>query len=173
MATVAAAAEEFTGIFRAEHRQVRDVLLDLIAAFERRDRDGVRSLLTRAAALTGPHFRYEEAALYPALVDIFGEAYVEQLWQDHDRAIGGAKRLVELAAKDDLSDGEVREAVGIVRSILPHVSDCDGLSIMVEVLPEGTVQRILAERERSLGEGLDLIAWADGVRGRPAVSPAG
>ncbi len=167
MAAIAPLAEEFAGLFRSEHRQVRDTLLDLIAALERRDLDEVRRLLERTAALTGPHFRYEEAGLYPALVDIFGPDYVEQLWRDHDRAIGGAKRLVELAGKDSLSDGEVAEAVQIVRSILPHVSDCDGLSIMVEVLPEDTVRQILAERERSLAEGLDLITWADGVRGRP------
>jgi hypothetical protein len=171
MTTTAASAEELTRIFRDEHRQVRDALLDLIAAFERRDREAARSLLGRVAALTGPHFRYEEEALYPALVDLFGGDYVEQLWRDHHRAIGGAKRLVELVEKDHLGDEDVREAVGIVRSILPHVSDCDGLSIMVEVLPPGTAERILAQRERSLGEGLDLIAWAEGVRGRPALSP--
>lgn len=168
MATIAPQAEEFAALFRAEHRQVRDALLDLVAAFERRDLEEARRLLERVAALTGPHFRYEEAGLYPALVDIFGPDYVEQLWQDHDRAIGGAKRLLELAGKDSLAEEEAAEAVRIVRSILPHVSDCDGLSIMVEVLPEETVRRILAERERSLAEGLDLLAWAESVRGRPA-----
>ncbi|MBI2819704.1 MAG: hypothetical protein HYX73_06975, partial [Acidobacteria bacterium] len=88
------------------------------------------------ASLTGPHFRYEEEALYPALVAIFEKKYIEKLLADHDRVIGSAGRLVRLAGKDAWNEGEVDEAVELVRDMLPHVSDCDGLSIMVERLPE-------------------------------------
>lgn len=159
-------ADRFAEVFRQEHRQVRDLLLDLIQAFEDRDLPQVRELLGRVAALTGPHFRYEEEALYPALTRIFGVGYIEELFRAHDRAIAGARRLVELAGKDQLTDDEVAEAVGIVRGILPHVSDCDGLSIMVERLPEAQVQEILERREASLAAGLDLLTWAETVRRR-------
>lgn len=167
-----ALAEEFTTIFRDEHRTVRDALLDLIRAFQDRDKARVRSLLDQAARFVGPHFRYEEEALYPALVEIFGDEYIERLFQEHDSAIGAAGRLVELAGRDPLTDEEVAEATRLLRGILPHVSDCDGLSIMVEVLGEGKVQSILAARERSLLAGLDLLSWAGEVRGRPIVAPA-
>lgn len=159
-------ADEFTHVFREEHRQVRDLLLELVSAFEARDGARAREALGRTAALTGPHFRYEEESLYPALVPLFGSPYVEHLLGEHDRAIQGARRLVEIVAEDRLGDEEAEEAVGIVRSILPHVSDCDGLSIMVEVLPEEKVGALFAARERSLAEGLDLLTWADGPRGR-------
>jgi hypothetical protein len=159
-------ADRFTQIFRQEHRQVRDLLLELIEAFEGRDLPRARELLGRVAALTGPHFRYEEEALYPALTGIFGAGYIEELFRAHDRAIAGARRLVELAGKAELTDDEVAEAVGIVRGILPHVSDCDGLSIMVERLPEAQVQAILDRREESLAAGLDLLRWAETVRRR-------
>jgi hypothetical protein len=159
-------ADRFTQIFRQEHRQVRDLLLELIEAFEARDLPRVRDLLGQVAALTGPHFRYEEEALYPALTAIFGGGYIEELFRAHDRAIAGARRLVELAGKAELTDAEVAEAVGIVRGILPHVSDCDGLSIMVERLPEDQVQAILDRREASLAAGLDLLRWAETVRRR-------
>ncbi len=159
-------ADRFTQIFRQEHRQVRDLLLDLIAAFEGRDLPRVRDLLGQVAALTGPHFRYEEEALYPALTAIFSQGYIDELFRAHDRAIAGARRLVELAGKAELTDDEVAEAVGIVRGILPHVSDCDGLSIMVERLPEDQVQAILDRREASLAAGLDLLRWAETVRRR-------
>lgn len=159
-------ADRFTELFRQEHRQVRDLLLDLIRAFEDRDLPRVRELLGRVAALTGPHFRYEEEALYPALTAIFGAGYIEELFRAHDRAIAGARRLVELAGKAELTDDEVAEAVGIVRGILPHVSDCDGLSIMVERLPEAQVREILDRREASLAAGLDLLSWAGTVRRR-------
>jgi hypothetical protein len=51
-------ADRFTELFRREHRQVRDGLLELVEKFEARDLEGARALLGRLAALTGPHFRY-------------------------------------------------------------------------------------------------------------------
>lgn len=164
-------ADEFTRTFRDEHRQVRDALLNLIQAFRERDVTRIRSLLSQAAALTGPHFRYEEESLYPALVEIFGEAYIAKLFRDHDRVIGSAKKLIELAGKETLADTDVATAIGLIRGILPHVSDCDGLSIMVERLEEEKVRSILEARARSLGDGLGLLGWADRVRNRPVVAP--
>lgn len=165
-------AAGFAQIFREEHRAIRDTLLDLIQAFRDRDGDRIGTLLTRTAELTGPHFRYEEEALYPALVEIFGEEYIEKLLGDHDRAIGTAHRLVELAGMSPLRDEDVSRATRFVRSLLPHVSDCEGLSIMVERLPEKRVQAILEARTRSNAAGLDLIRWSTEARTRTAVLPA-
>ncbi len=167
-----ALADQFTQMFREEHRSVRDVLLDLIQAFQERDRARIQDLLTQTAALAGPHFRYEEEALYPGLVEILGEEYIQKLLRDHDLAIGIAKKLVEMAGKELLTDDDVAMAVRFVRSILPHVSDCDGLSIMVERLPEEKVEAVFASRDHARGENLNLLEWADGVRRRPATAPA-
>lgn len=158
--------DRFAQLFRQEHRQIRDGLLDLIEAFRSRDLDRARTLLGQISTLAGPHFRYEEESLYPTLTDIFGEGYIKQLFEDHDRAIAGARRLVELANKADLTEDEVAEAVRIVQGILPHVSDCDGLSIMVERVPDASVQGILDRREAALAENIDLMRWAETVRGR-------
>lgn len=65
-------AHHFARIFRDEHRKVRDTLLDLIGAFRDRDRTSIRYLLNQTAVCTGPHFRYEEESLYPALTGIYG-----------------------------------------------------------------------------------------------------
>ena len=163
--------DQFTQVFREEHREVRDALLDLIQAFGNHDRASAQSLLQQIAVLTGPHFRYEEEAMYPALVEIFGEEYVQKLLEDHDRAIGTAQKLVELADKETLSAEDVDEAIRLTRTVLPHVSDCDGLSIMVERLPSQTVQHILDTRISSLDQGLDLLEWATTVRSRPIITP--
>ncbi|MFN8222075.1 MAG: hemerythrin domain-containing protein [Gaiellales bacterium] len=160
-------ADEFSTVFRAEHRAVRDALLGLITAFEARDLDRVRVLLGHTAELTGPHFRYEEETLYPSLVSVFGKAYIDHLFEEHDGAIERAAALVALAGREHLEETDVEHAVQLVREILPHVSDCDGLSVMVEVLPDTEVEAIFAARERSGAEGLDLLTWAQGVRGRP------
>lgn len=161
-------ADQFTDIFRVEHRRIRDLLLDLITAFQARDPARARTLLGETAEATGPHFRYEEEAMYPALVEIFGPTYIEQLLGDHDRAIGTARRLVELAGQPSFSDSDVTEATELVRRLLPHVSDCDGLSIMVERLAEEKVANLLATRERAWAANLDLLRWASEVRPRPA-----
>src|SRR5512147_2453903 len=89
-------ADDFARIFRYEHRIVRDTLLDLVQAFEDRDRERIHILLTSVARFTGPHFRYEEESMYPALTGIFGEEYVQKLLRDHDRAIEVAEELVQL-----------------------------------------------------------------------------
>ncbi len=166
-----ALADQFTQMFREEHRAVRDVLLDLIQAFQERDRARIQDLLTQTAALTGPHFRYEEESLYPGLVEILGEEYIQKLLRDHDVAIGTAKKLVELAGKEPLTDDDAALAVLLVQSILPHVSDCDGLSIMVERLPEEKVEAFFTSRDDARRANLNLLQWAEEVRGRPATMP--
>lgn len=162
------AAATFTEVFRAEHREVRDLLFALIDAFQDRNTALARSLLDRIAAVTGPHFRYEEESLYPNLVAVFGKDYVDKLLGDHDAAVRTARRLVELATVDSLDDDQVSEAVAGVRSILPHVSDCDGLSIMVERFSDEKINSILDTRERALSAGVDLLTWASTIRDRPA-----
>lgn len=161
-------SEKFTETFRAEHRLVRDALFDLQGAFDDRDPARARDLLGHIAALTGPHFRYEEETMYPLLVQVFGAAYIDKLIDDHDVAIAGARRLVELVG-GDYSDVEVEEARSVIRSILPHVSDCDGLSIMVERLNDTEVEAIFAKRDETLAAGLDLLTWDSTVRTRPAL----
>ncbi|OFV98973.1 MAG: hypothetical protein A3H94_01565 [Acidobacteria bacterium RIFCSPLOWO2_02_FULL_60_20] len=163
-------ANQFSAIFRDEHRAVRDGLLELTESFKKRDQVKVVALLGQVATLTGPHFRYEEESLYPALVESFGQKYIDKLFADHDRLIGSAGRLVQLAGKDAWNDGEVDEAVELVRDMLPHVSDCDGLSIMVERLPEEKLRTILDARQRCNEAGLDLLRWAREVRKRPTPS---
>jgi len=171
-ASMTTLAEDFAALFRNEHREVRDALLDLVDAFSERDRNRIATLLERIAALTGPHFRYEEESLYPALIGIFEESYVESLYKSHDGAIARAHTLVELGGRETLSDDDVALATHLIREILPHVSDCDGLSVMVEVLPDDDVRRVLAARDRTGRQGLDLLAWAATARARPLAAPA-
>lgn len=159
-------ANQFAQIFRNEHRAIRNALFGLLQAFEKKSSKEIDSSLTTVASLTGPHFRYEEEALYPALVGIFGEHYIDKLYSDHDYAIRTAKRIAALAGSDTLTDEQVHEAVGLIRSILPHVSDCEGLSIMTETLPSDDLVAVLEARERAAQRGLDLLTWSSEVRDR-------
>lgn len=59
-------ADRFSATFRAEHRQVRDLLLELVQAYQNREKNRISALLSDLASCTGPHFRYEEEVLYPS-----------------------------------------------------------------------------------------------------------
>ncbi|GIH73178.1 hemerythrin domain-containing protein [Sphaerimonospora thailandensis] len=161
-------AEQFTDIFREEHREVRDLLLSLVRDFEAGDMTAARRGVAAVARATGPHFRYEEESMYPRLVRIFGGEYVDKLLADHDGAIRNARELAELADLDSLEPAQAERAVYLVRQILPHVSDCDGLSIMVETFPDEDVIDILSTRDTAMEKGLDLLSWAGTVRPRSA-----
>ncbi|MGH8013839.1 MAG: hypothetical protein ACREQ4_15220 [Candidatus Binataceae bacterium] len=54
-------------------RAIRDALPNLIQAFRNRDPINVRLFLERVAALSGAHFRYEEEAFYPTLIDLLDD----------------------------------------------------------------------------------------------------
>ncbi|MGV9775919.1 hemerythrin domain-containing protein [Streptosporangium sp. NPDC003464] len=165
-------ADHFTEAFHAEHREVRDLLLALIDAFRGGDSARIRKLVETLSATIGPHFRYEEEAMYPGLLPIFGGDHVDKLLSDHDDTIRNIRELAELAEAAMLNDleeiGEDQAARGIelVRAILPHVSDCDGLSIMVETLPEDDVVHILATRDVARETDADLLTWARTMRAR-------
>lgn len=154
-------AENFTDIFRTEHRSVRDLIMELIQAFKAREQDKTRIRLEDLAALTGPHFRYEEESLYPQLTTFFTDEYVAKLYSDHSMAIGNAKKLITLANKSVLTDEDIIIAVRTLQSIMPHVSDCDGLSILIETLPNEDIQKVLNSRDIARSKNLDLIQWAD------------
>ena len=162
------ALQEFTEVFRAEHRQVRDLLLELVGAFREGDVEWARSLATPVAAATGPHFRYEEEAMYPELTAIFGEAYVAKLLADHDGAIRNLREVLWLADNATLSADQAERGARLAQEILPHVSDCEGLTIMVETLPDELVGQILTARRAAFGANLDLLTWAATERAHSA-----
>ena len=145
-------------------------MLNLIQAFRNRDVSNVCHFLNQAAALAGPHFRYEEEAFYPALIEVLDEEQVQKLLSDHDRAIDAARNLVELAAQSELTEQDAQSGAKYARSLLPHVFECDGLSIMAELLPDKTMQRVLEARDQSRGARLDLLRWADTVRSHAAAA---
>lgn len=159
--------DDFMMVFRQEHRDIRDNILDLIQAARTRDHRGARQLVARLAELTGPHFRYEEQRLHPALVPILGADYVASLSDDHDAAIDAAISLAQIVTADAMVESDFLRVEELARGLLPHVSDCEGLSIMVERLPTREVSRILAARRRARSEGLDLLRWAHRVRTAP------
>lgn len=153
--------------FKEDHRKVRDTMFALKDAFQQKDVARARQVLGELDALAGPHFRFEEETLYPALKPVLGD-YLDKMITDHDGAIATARRLAEVVQHDAFSDGDVQDGVRGVLSMLPHVSDCDGLAIFMETMDPATIDGIARNIQESREAGVPLLAWAESIRKRPA-----
>lgn len=160
----------FIQAFRDEHREARDILLGMMDAFRAKDASRFAELMDQMDRDLGVHMRYEEEVMYAALEEFYGPEYLEGMLQDHDRMLGVAGRLGELAAQDPITDEDVEEAIVLLRGQLPHVSDCDGLGIIIEALPPDKQLAIVDARERAKEQGLTVMEWAE-RRGRTPIFP--
>ena len=162
--------DRFVEGFRNEHRAARDAFLGIAQALRDREPARIGPLMDQANRGIGPHMRYEEEEMYPALAPLYGDEHVERMLQDHDRAFGVAGRLMELASHDPITDEDVEEGERLVRRMLPHVTDCDGLVLAIEVLPEERQRALFAARDRALADGHTMMEWGE-RRGRTPLPP--
>lgn len=149
--------------FREDHRKVRDGILEIIKLLEKKDVTGARKILGNINVLVGPHFRYEEEALYPTLRVFLGE-YVDQLISEHDGVIATAQACAELLQKEALSDEEAKKAANAARALLVHVSNCDGLAILSERLSPDELKGLGGKFAAARKEGVSLLDWATKIR---------
>ncbi|MFQ5736523.1 MAG: hemerythrin domain-containing protein [Thermodesulfobacteriota bacterium] len=149
--------------FRDDHRKVRDGILDITAALRDKDVAKAREILGTLNELTGPHFRYEEEYLYPALRTFLGE-YVDQLIKEHDNVVETARVCASLLAKDSLTDAESEEASQAAMQLLIHVSNCDGLAILSERFSEKEMDDLASRFAEAREAGVPLLEWAATIR---------
>jgi hypothetical protein len=162
-------ANEFIESFRDEHRRMRDALLGLAEAFEASDEETIRNAIAAMAADAAPHFLFEREALYPALTAFYDRDYIDGLLAEHAAALEATRELAELAEAEELDSLATERGLELVRRLLPHVSDRDGLSIMVEVLPEEHLARIMRAREDSQRELEGIFGKGKKMRRVPVV----
>lgn len=153
--------------FTDEHRQVRDTLMELVEAVKEDDVETAREKLAKIDELSGPHFRYEEETLYPALVEYFGEGQVIDLVEEHDEAIWTARELDELLQGDTVPEDGRNSIVETVSPLLVHVSDCEGLTIYMEEMSDKTLDKVAESRERALEQNASLTQYAEEIRRSP------
>jgi len=151
--------------FRDDHRKVRDGLLEIIGALQSKDVGQAGAILGRLDALVGPHFRFEEEALYPALRVFLGE-YVDQLLQEHDGVIDTARACAALLGQATLTDEEAEQAARAARALLVHVSNCDGLAILSERLKPEELADLGEKFAAARAAGVPLLEWAEKIRNK-------
>ena len=149
--------------FREDHRKVRDLLLDIAEAAEKGELGKARTSLGTLDNLVGPHFRYEEEALYPKLREFLGE-YVDQLVREHDGAIETARTAAKLLSRPSLTRDEGKAAASAARGLLVHVTNCDGLNILAERLEKKQLDLLAEKYAASRAAAVPLLKWADTIR---------
>ncbi|MBI2860251.1 MAG: hemerythrin domain-containing protein [Chloroflexi bacterium] len=155
--------------FREDHRKVRDALLALSQAALDRDIAQARDVLGLIDSMVGPHFRYEEETLYPAMKEFLGD-YVDSLLAEHDTAIDTARTAARLLAQPSLSEEDGKAVASAARALLVHVSNCDGLNILAERFSPQKLDDLGERFARSRAEGVPLLRWANTIRKRAQAS---
>jgi len=86
------------------------------------------------------------------------------LQKEHDDVIGTAKACVDLLSKENPTEREAEEARKAAMALLIHVSNCDGLAILAERLPEKELQDLGDRLDESRRAGIPLLEWAEKIR---------
>jgi hypothetical protein len=149
--------------FREDHRKVRDYLLDLASAAEARDVAKAGGILGQIDTLIGPHFRYEEETLYPAMKEFLGD-YVDSLIEEHGGAIETAKTAAKVLSQPTISEEEGQVVAKAAKALLVHVSNCDGLNILAERFSQQKLDDLGEAFAQSRAAGVPLLRWADTIR---------
>jgi len=152
--------EEFVTAYTDEHRQMREVVLDLIDAFEKQDQERALEAIVAMEALAGPHFYYEQEELYPALAEEHGDEQIEKLLEEHAQAVEAACQLTELAAQDALDEEAAAYGADLARQLLPHVSEPDEVAVMVGVLEPQTIKKLHKAHKETKKKRVKLAALA-------------
>lgn len=154
---------------RSDHKQVRDVLLDLINATGKRNATRALEILIRLDKLTGPHFRFEEESFYPALQRFFGKEYYEYLLGVHDRIIRAGRELAAVLGTGQITAAQAEKLPNVIRTqVLTHPVECEGLGLFAERLPKRELDKIAANLEQCRKANVPLLEWADKIRQRKA-----
>lgn len=160
--------DEFRDLFEEEHHWVEKHIRDLLTGLDEFKLDRVHEAIDRLNIILGPHFRYEEEALYPALKEVHGRIYVKRLYDSHEGTIHTIRKFNNQLENNELGRGSVPEARDLVNGwLLPHVSDCEGLSIVFEDLSKEQINNVCRIRNEALNDGINLLEWADSHRERP------
>lgn len=145
--------------FHADHQKVVGALVDLREAISQRDVARVRAILDSAEGLVGPHFKFEELYLYPALERFLGEPYSKRLLNEHDGVFRSVRRIAQLARKDSWSDSDLQSAMANLELIYEHPISCDGLSLWMERLSQEEAERLLERMQEVRRKGTGLSEY--------------
>jgi len=146
--------------FRSDHRIVIDKLFELEAAFKKHRLEDAKRIVDELDLLAGPHMKFEEEYLYPTLRRSLGDIRVDELLHEHGDAAAVIKNLRKILNKPEFTREDSKTAVEKLSGFLIHVSNCEGLNLLIEKVLSVEERRKLAIKlfEARL-EGKPLTEW--------------
>lgn len=137
-----------------EDRSLSDAFLEdhqhltrgLSAALEALESDDLQAAVEIAEELdqrAGPHIRFEEEHFYPKVAERRGQAYVAQLFREHEAGRVALRALLAGGHARELSSDEKRRIQKGLREALDHAVSCGTLLSHVTTLEQGEQQRLL------------------------------
>ena len=81
-------------------------------------------------------------------------------------AIARFERLSSLLSKNEMNNVEGNTAIFMLRGLLPHISDCEGLTIMLELFDGKRIEKISKAMNIARKENLGLLTWSNTLRNR-------
>ena len=153
-----------TKVIRCEHRHLLTALVRLTIALGERNPARFRKQLESVTALLAVQFRYEEEALFPALVPVLHTDSVEALLAAHDEIISGMESLEAVAAADTIPETQVNAAAAVIWRVLENQYASERLTVLFCELTEDAAKSVFTARGTALDEQVDLTTWATSKR---------
>lgn len=157
-----------------DHKKALDAIFDLLKAVERRDARQARQTIGLIDLASGPHWRWEEEALYPALRQ-FSDELVDGLTKEHDDYIAAVAELrsrfkeqglIGLLRRGGPGVEDWTRARDLTRTLMYHLATCDGLVMWIEILGAGDKQTVRQAIFVARREGIPLLEWSEKMRQR-------
>ncbi len=145
--------------FHSDHQKVVGALCELRQAILDREILHVRIILESAETMVGPHFKFEELHLYPALEPFLGESYTKKLYNEHDGVFRSVRRIAQLAQKAEWSEADHQSAIANLELIYEHPIACDGLSLWIEKLSDKEQDELFERMRKVRQQGTRLSEY--------------
>lgn len=129
--------------FLEDHRHLTQGLSGTLSALDSGD---VATAIRTADELdqhAGPHIKFEEEYFYPEVAKSRGDAYVTQLFREHDVGRQAIQALLHVDASRRLTPDERSRIQAGLREALDHAVSCGTLLSHVTTLDAGAQQRLL------------------------------
>jgi Hemerythrin HHE cation binding domain len=134
--------------FLEDHQKMTRGLSELIHLVEA-DRMALATSKARELdALAGAHIEFEETLFYPQVQKSRGEAYVANLYDEHQSGVEAIRALEAIEDPNAVDDAERRRILGHLRRALEHAFSCGTLVSHLTSLSENDQQGLLTELER-------------------------
>ncbi|MFQ5874305.1 MAG: hemerythrin domain-containing protein [Dehalococcoidia bacterium] len=146
-----------------DHRQARDGIFDLLQACQERNPRRAREIVDLIDMVAGPHWRWEEEALYPAVGQLSEELRLSLL-KEHDEVIEAVQKVTDILKQKNIPPQDWEEIRNKILAMLYHIATCDGLVIMIEKLSDNDLVNIRQAIFVAQRDEVRLLEWAQTLR---------